>query len=87
MGKASYTIKSSKNKYSFTYSGDLGEAIEKAKRDLQREKSNPDIPYWSWLKAKADKALKNHTDRISKIQAFIECAEEHLKKNKEEGKK
>lgn len=87
MGKASYTIKSSKNKYSFTYSGDLGEVIEKAKRDLQREKANPDITHWIWLKAKVDKAIKNHTDRLSKIQAFIECAEEHLQKNKAEDKK
>ncbi len=87
MGKASYTIKSSKDRYSFTYSGDLRGAIEKAKRDLQREKDNSDITYWIWLKAKVDKALKNHTDRISKIQAFIECAEEHLQKMKAEDKK
>ena len=36
--KSSYSIKESKDRYNFTYSGDLGEATEKAKKDLKRRK-------------------------------------------------
>lgn len=38
MGKASYKIRETKNMRHFTYSGNLKDAIEKAKRDLQKEK-------------------------------------------------
>lgn len=84
--KSNYSIKESKDKYNFTYSGDLGEALEKAKKDLQKEKENPDIPHWLWIKSKAEKAIKAHNNRIRRIQAFIDCAERHLKAEKEEVK-
>lgn len=43
MGKASYKIRETKNMRHFTYSGNLKDAIEKAKRDLQKEKENKEI--------------------------------------------
>lgn len=51
MGKASYKIRETKNMRHFTYSGNLKDAIEKAKRDLQKEKENravPEITHRRW---------------------------------------
>ena len=42
----------------FTYSGNLKDAIEKAKRDLQKEKENKEIAQWYWLYEKAKKAIE-----------------------------
>ena len=36
--KSTYQIKETKNERSFSYTGDLAEAIEKAKKDLRKEK-------------------------------------------------
>ena len=76
MGKASYKIRETKNMRHFTYSGNLEDAIEKAKRDLQKEKENKEIAQWYWLYEKA---------KIANIEAFIRCAEEEQEKQK--GKK
>ena len=38
MGKASYKIRETKNMRHFTYYGNLKDEIEKAKRDLKKEK-------------------------------------------------
>ena len=43
MSKSTYHIKETKNSYSFSYSGDLKEAVEKARKDLDKERENPDI--------------------------------------------
>ena len=69
----------------FTYSGNLEDAIEKAKRDLQKEKENKEIAQWYWLCEKAKKAINAHNKKIANIEAFIRCAEEEQEKQK--GKK
>lgn len=60
MGKATYHIRESKNAYHFSYSGDLQEAINKAERDLQRERDNPEIERWKWIQGKTAKTLDAH---------------------------
>ena len=61
------------------------DAIEKAKRDLQKEKENKEIAQWYWLYEKAKKAINTHNKKIANIEAFIRCAEEEQEKQK--GKK
>lgn len=82
MSKSGYGIREKKIKdgvkYSFTYYGDLEEAIEKARSDLKKEKENPEIAHWTWIFKKADEKIKAHENRIRRIQAFIERAMEHL---------
>ena len=82
MGKSGYGIREKKIKggvkYSFTYYGDLEEAIEKAQSDLKKEKENPEIARWLWILGKANEKIRTHENRIRRIQAFIECAMEHL---------
>lgn len=80
MNKSTYHIKETKNSYSFSYSGDLKEALEKARKDLQKEKENPDITYWEWIRKKAVSAILAHEKKRARIEAFIKCAEQNLKK-------
>lgn len=80
MTKASYKIRETKNARHFTYSGNLEDAIEKAKTDLKKEKENKEIPQWFWLYGKAKKAIEAHNRKIANIEAFIRCAEGELKK-------
>lgn len=82
MGKASYKIRETKNMRHFTYSGNLKDAIEKAKRDLQKEKENKEIAQWYWLYEKAKKAINTHNKKIANIEAFIRCAEEEQESRK-----
>lgn len=86
MEKASYKIRETKNMRHFTYSGNLKDAIEKAKRDLQKE--NKEIAQWYWLYEKAKKAINTRNKKIANIEAFIRCAEEEQEKQeKQKGKK
>lgn len=43
MGKSTYHIKETKDKYIFSYSGDLTEALAKAERDLKAALNDPNI--------------------------------------------
>ena len=81
MGKSTYHIKETKDSYKFSYSGDLKEALEKARKDLKKEEQNPDIAYWEWIKKKAVSAILAHERKIAKIRAFIKCAERNLKES------
>lgn len=80
MGKSTYTIKETKDRYKFSYCGDLKEAVEKARKDLAAEEANKEIPYWTWIKEKATKAIVAHEKKKARIRAFIACAENQLKK-------
>ena len=78
MSKSTYHIKETKNSYSFSYSGDLKEALEKAYKDLKKENENKDIEKWEWIKKKAVSAIVAHEKKIARIKAFIKCAERNL---------
>ncbi len=82
--KSYYHIKSKKNHYEMSYSGDLQEALNKAKEDLRRECENKEILHWEWLKKKAEAAIKAHRSKIEKLEAFIRVAERQLAKQTEE---
>ncbi len=83
MGKSTYHIEKTKNSYSFSYSGDLKEALEKARKDLQKEKENPNIAHWEWIRKKAVSAILAHERKIARVKAFIKCAEQNLKESEE----
>lgn len=81
MGKSTYHIKETKSNYSFSYSGDLKEALEKARKDLHKEEGNPDIAYWEWIRKKAVSAILAHERKVARIKTFIKCAEQNLKES------
>ena len=70
MGKASYKIRETKNMRHFTYSGNLEDAIEKAKGDLQKEKENKETAQWYWLYEKAKKAIQKGGDANEILEAM-----------------
>lgn len=76
--KSNYHIKSKKTHYELSYSGDLGEALEKAKKDLEKAEESEEILHWKWIKKKADTALKAHCTKIEGLKAFIRAAEREI---------
>lgn len=84
MGKSTYHIKETKDKYVFSYSGDLTEALAKAERDLKTALNNPDIEKWVWIKDKAEKAIKANGSRVRKLQEFIKVAKRQLEREEKE---
>lgn len=84
MKKSNYYVKELKDHYEFSYSGDLGEALEKAKKDLQAEYANKEIEHWNWIKKKAESAIKSHTSKIARIEAFIRAATRELETKQQE---
>lgn len=84
MAKATYGIREKKNSYHFTYSGDLKDAVAKAKRDLEKEKENTEVKHWEWIRKKAETAIIAHYNRIRRIEAFIDCAERKIKESEGE---
>lgn len=84
MGKSTYHIKETKDKYIFSYSGDLTEALTKAERDLKTALNDPDIEKWVWIKDKAEKAMKANGRRVRKLQEFIKVAKQQLEKEEKE---
>jgi hypothetical protein len=84
MGKSTYHIKETKDKYVLSYSGDLTEALAKAERDLKTALNNPDIEKWVWIKDKAEKAIKANGSRVRKLQEFIKVAKRQLEREEKE---
>lgn len=87
MGKSTYHIKETKDSYKMSYSGDLKEALEKARKDLQKEKENPDIAHWEWIRKKAVSAILAHERKVTRLKKFIKCAEQNLESREEHGNK
>ena len=84
MGKSTYHIKETKDKYVLSYSGDLTEALAKAERDLKTALNNPDIEKWVWIKDKAEKAIKANGSGVRKLQEFIKVAKRQLEREEKE---
>lgn len=84
MGKSTYHIKETKDKYVLSYSGDLTEALAKAERDLKTALNNPDIEKWVWIKDKAEKAIKANGSRVRKLKEFIKVAKRQLEREEKE---
>lgn len=84
MGKSTYHIKETKDKYTFSYSGDLTEALAKAERDLKAALNDPNIEKWVWIKDKAEKAIKANNGRVRKLREFIKVAKRQLEREEKE---
>lgn len=67
-----------------SYSGDLHEALEKAKTDLKKYLNDKNIEKWVWLKEKAEAEIAANKRAIERAQTFIKLAEKELKKQEAE---
>lgn len=81
---ATWKVTQKKNTYRATYSGNLHEALEKAKADLKKYLNDGDIPKWAWIKKKAEAEIAANKRAIERAQVFIGLAEKELKKQEEE---
>jgi|GEM_PF-2687244 len=81
--ESGYMVKETKSGYKMTYSGDLEGALEKAKVDLIKKQSDPNMRYWQWLKDKAAKEIGANERAIERINAFISAAGRQLEKESE----
>ena len=77
------TVKRTKNKRVFSYSGDLDKAIEGAKKELEKKVSSQERVFLLWQYQKAQKAHETYERRIRDLESFIDLAEEELKKQRE----
>lgn len=84
MEKANYHIKETKDKYEMSYSGDLREATEKARKDLDKALHDGTIAHWLFIKTTAEKAIKANSRKIQRLRVFIEAAEKQLRKEEKE---
>ena len=86
MNKSTYSIKETKDSYKMSYTGDLSEALEKAKADLKKALNDKDLQHWIFLKEKADSMIKANARKIERLQAFIRVAERQLAQTESEAK-
>ena len=55
----------------YTFSGDLGDALDKARRDI--ESAERYLDYYKWNYEKAKKEYNSRLDKININKGFIEC--------------
>lgn len=79
--KSSYRVKEIKDEYKMSYTGDLAEALEKAKTDLDKRQGDPNMQHWKWIKEKATKEIQANQRAIERIKVFIRTAERQLREN------
>lgn len=82
--KGSFSIKHKKSGRSFTYSGDLKAAIDKAEKELSNKLSDTTkrlFLFWTYERAK--KELEAWDRRIADLKEFIRLAKNELEKQEE----
>lgn len=72
------------NKRTFIYTGDLAEAVEKAKEELKKKKESQERAFLLWQYERAKKAYLAYEQRIDDLNGFIECVERDTKKDNNE---
>lgn len=77
-------VKHTKDKVTYSYSGDLKEAIEKAEKELREKEGTTTWLFLKWQYDNAKKALDTYNRRIKDLKGFIELAKEELKKMEKE---
>lgn len=80
---SSYKVRETKNTYKMSYSGDLNEALEKARLDLEKRQSDPNMQHWEWLRDKATKEIESNNRAVERIKVFISAAERQIKEQEE----
>ena len=82
-------IKAKKSKgggTTFTFSGELSDAIETAERELREKENSQKRVFLKWQRDNAVKAYENYEKRIDDLRDFIPLAKKELKKRQEAAK-
>lgn len=80
---AGMRAKKTKNGTTFTFSGDLKDAIITAEKELSEKTNSQRRVFLKWQRDNAVKAYENYEKRIADLKGFIPLAKEELKKREE----
>ena len=75
--------KRTKNKRTFTYTGDLQISIEEAEKELKKKTSSQERVFLLWQFERAKKAYERYEQRIADLIDFIGLGKEELKNQTE----
>ncbi len=86
MTKSTFSIRRTKTQRKMTYTGDLTEAIQKAKQELDKKQKEGAIQraHLTWAYERAKKELTAWDNRIDDLKTFIRLAEQQLENEKED---
>lgn len=80
---AGMRAKKTKNGTTFTFSGELSDAILKAEQELKEKENSQKREFLKWQRDNAVKTHENYEKRIKDLRDFIRLAKEELKKRQE----
>lgn len=73
-------------KVTYTFSGDLAESIQKARKELRQKEESEERNFLKWQHEKAKKAYETYERRIDDLQRFIRVGTEELERREIEKK-
>lgn len=69
-------------KVTYTFSGDLAESIQKARKELRQKEESEERNFLKWQYEKAKKAYETYERRIDDLQGFIRLGTEELERRR-----
>ena len=77
-------VKRTKNKVTYSFTGELQNELETAKKELNKKIQSQERTFLQWQLKKAQKAYNNYEKRIEDLQTFIRLAEKKIAEKEEE---
>lgn len=78
--KPSYEIKSTRNKISFSYSGELSDCRKLVLKELVNKESDEKRKYLKYAYEKAKKEYERYEDRCKNLRACLQMIDDELSK-------
>ena len=75
-----FSIRKTKSKRTFTYTGDLQKAIEQAEKELAERQGSQERVSLLWQYERAKKAYEKYEERIKDVSDFVGLAKRELEK-------
>lgn len=75
-----FSIRKTKSKRTFTYTGDLQKAIEQAEKELAERQGSQERIFLLWQYERAKKAYEKYEERIKDVSDFVGLAKRELEK-------
>lgn len=69
-------------KVTYTFSGDLAESIQKARKELRQKEDSEERSFLKWQYEKAKKTYENYERRIEDLKGFIRLGTEELERKR-----
>lgn len=66
----------------YTFSGDLAESIQKARKELRQKEESEERNFLKWQYEKAKKAYETYERRIDDLKGFIRLGTEELERRR-----